>query len=82
MYKTYVDKVHAKGLKVIKDIVHNHIGTGHWIFKDMPMKDWVNQWPVYTQTSYRDEPVMDPHRSEADVKKNNWMAGLYQVCPI
>ncbi len=69
LYKTYVDKVHANGLKVIKDIVHNHIGTGHWIFKDMPMKDWVNQWPVYTQTSYRDEPVMDPHASAADVKK-------------
>ncbi|MET4139086.1 glycoside hydrolase family 13 protein [Pedobacter sp. UYP1] len=69
LYKTYVDKVHAKGMKVIKDIVHNHIGTGHWIFKDMPMKDWVNQWPVYTQTSYRDEPVMDPHSSALDKKK-------------
>ena len=69
LYKTYVDKAHAKGLKVIKDIVHNHIGTGHWLFKDMPMKDWVNQWPVYTQTSYRDEPVMDPHTSQADRKK-------------
>ena len=69
LYKTYVDKVHAKGMKVIKDIVHNHIGTGHWIFKDMPMKDWVNQWPAYTQTSYRDEPVMDPHASAADRKK-------------
>ena len=69
LYKTYVDKVHAKGMKVIKDIVHNHIGTGHWTFKDMPMKDWVNQWPAYTQTSYRDEPVMDPHASAADRKK-------------
>lgn len=69
LYKTYVDQAHAKGLKVIKDIVHNHIGTGHWLFKDMPMKDWVNQWPVYTQTSYRDEPVMDPHTSQADRKK-------------
>lgn len=69
LYKSYVNQAHAKGLKIIKDIVHNHIGTGHWIFKDMPMKDWVNQWPVYTQTSYRDEPVMDPHTSEADRKK-------------
>jgi len=69
LYKTYVDKAHEKGLKVIKDIVHNHIGTGHYLFKDMPMKDWVNQWPVYTQTSYRDQPVMDIHASEADRKK-------------
>lgn len=68
LYKKYVELAHAKGLKIIKDIVHNHIGTGHWMFKDMPMKDWVNQWPVYTQTSYRDEPVMDPHTSQADRK--------------
>jgi len=69
LYKNYVEKAHANGLKIIKDVVHNHMGTGHWIFKDMPMKDWVNQWPVYTQSSYRDEPVMDPHATEADKKK-------------
>ena len=69
LYKSYVTQAHAKGLKVIKDIVHNHMGSNHWFFNDMPMKDWVNQWPVYTQTSYRDEPVMDPHAAEADKKK-------------
>ncbi|CAM4165670.1 Glycosidase [Pedobacter westerhofensis] len=69
LFKAYVEKAHANGLKIIKDIVHNHIGTGHWIFKDLPMKDWVNQWPVYTQSSYRDEPVMDPHAAEGDRKK-------------
>jgi glycosidase len=69
LYKSYVDKAHEKGLKIVKDIVHNHIGTGHWLYIDMPMKEWVNQWPTYTQTSYRDEPVMDPHTSQADKKK-------------
>lgn len=69
LFKTYVEKVHEKGMKVVKDIVHNHIGTGHYLFKDMPMKDWVNQWPVYTQTSYRDQPVMDIHASKADRDK-------------
>jgi len=69
LFKSYVDQVHAKGLKVVKDIVHNHIGTGHYLFKDMPMKDWVNQWPQYTQTSYRDQPVMDIYTSTADKKR-------------
>lgn len=69
LYKSYVDKAHQKGLKIVKDIVHNHMGTGHWFYNDMPMKDWVNQWPAYTQTSYRDEPVMDLHTSIADKKK-------------
>jgi glycosidase len=69
LFKSYVEQVHAKGLKVVKDIVHNHIGTGHYLFTDMPMKDWVNQWPAYTQTSYRDQPVMDIHGSQADKKR-------------
>jgi glycosidase len=69
LYKKYVEACHDKGLKVIKDIVHNHIGSNHWFYNDLPMKNWLNQWPVYTQTSYRDQPVMDPHASEADKKK-------------
>lgn len=69
LYKTYVEQAHAKGLKIIKDIVHNHIGTGHYLYKDLPMKDFLNQWPTYTQTSYRDQPVMDIHASEADKKQ-------------
>lgn len=69
LYKKYVETLHAKGMKVIKDIVHNHIGTGHWFFKDLPMKNWVHQWPDYTQTSYRDQTVMDVHASAWDKKK-------------
>jgi neopullulanase len=69
LYKTYVDACHAKGLKVIKDIVHNHIGDEHWMMKDMPTKDWVHQWPSFTQTSYKDQPVMDPYGAAVDKKK-------------
>lgn len=68
LYKTYVEKCHETGLKVIMDLVHNHIGSQSWIMKDLPMKDWVNQWPEYTNSSYRDQPVMDPHASDFDRK--------------
>lgn len=69
LYKAYTDKCQSMGLKVIKDVVHNHTGTEHWFIKDMPMKDWVNQWPVYTQTTYKDQAVMDPYASKADKKR-------------
>ncbi|WP_412467280.1 glycoside hydrolase family 13 protein [Pedobacter sp. KLB.chiD] len=69
LYKKYVEIAHAKGLKVIKDVVHNHIGTHHWFYKDLPMKSWLNQWPKYTQTSYRDQTVMDIYASAADRKQ-------------
>jgi len=74
LYKAFVEKAHKMGLKVIKDVVHNHIGSQGWIMQDLPMKDWVHQWPTYTNSSYRDQPVMDIHRSVADQKimLNGW----------
>lgn len=68
LYKAFVEKCHAAGLKVIKDLVHNHAGTEHWIIRDLPMKSWVHQWPVYTQSNFRDAAVMDPHASALDRK--------------
>lgn len=68
LYKAFVEKCHAMGLKVIKDLVHNHVGTEHWFIKDMPMKSWVHQWPKYTQSNFRDAAVMDPHVSPSDRK--------------
>jgi glycosidase len=74
-YKKMVDAAHAKGLKIIQDAVYNHVGINHWTLKDLPMKDWLNQWDTYTNTSYRDEPVIDIiHGSKADFKvmQNGW----------
>lgn len=68
-YKKFVEAAHAKGLKVIQDAVYNHVGINHWILKDMPMKDWLHQWDTYTNTSYRDEPVVDiVHGNKSDFK--------------
>jgi neopullulanase len=74
-YKKLIDAAHAKGLKIIQDAVYNHVGINHWILKDMPMKDWLNQWDTYTNTSYRDEPVVDivhGNKSDFNVMQNGW----------
>ncbi len=74
MYKKMVEVTHAKGLKVIQDAVYNHVGIDHWFIRDMPMKDWVNQWPKYTNSSYRDMPLVDPYASKYDkeLSVNGW----------
>lgn len=69
LYKAYADKCQQMGLKVIKDVVHNHTGTEHWFIKDMPMKDWVHQWDTYTQTNYKDHTIMDPYAAASDKKR-------------
>jgi neopullulanase len=74
-YKKLIDAAHAKGLKIIQDAVYNHVGINHWILKDMPMKAWLNQWDKYTNTSYRDEPVVDVvhgNKSDFEVMQNGW----------
>lgn len=67
-YKAYVQKAHAAGLKVVQDAVYNHVGINHWFVKDAPMKSWLHQWPTYTNTSYRQQPITDPYASQIDKK--------------
>ena len=67
-YHNMMDASHARGLKVIQDAVYNHIGNDHWSVKDPPMKDWLNQWPTYTNTAYKDQPLVDPYASDIDKK--------------
>ena len=69
LYKKFIEKCHSMGLKVIKDLVHNHAGTEGYTISDMPMKNWVHQWPTYTKSNFRDMAVMDPHAAPADRKQ-------------
>lgn len=77
LYKKLVDESHARGMKVIKDLVHNHFGSQHWILKDMPSKDWVHNWPEFTKSSFKDQVLFDPYASEADRKimTDGWFDG-------
>ena len=71
MYRDFVQDCHRRGLKVIRDVVLNHIGSNHYWMHDLPTKDWINQWPVYTNTSFRAPTVLDPYASEYDKKHFN-----------
>ena len=66
LYKKLVDELHKRGMKMMKDLVHNHVGTEHWTIKDLPSKDWVHQWPSFTKTTYKDQVMFDPYASQAD----------------
>lgn len=73
-YKILVDNARSKGLKVIMDMIANHIGSEHWWMGDLPAEDWINQWPEYTQTSHRKITVLDPYASkrDKDVYEKGW----------
>lgn len=86
--KALVDACHARGIKMVWDVIHNHVGNEHWFIKDLPDPTWVNQWDEFTKTSYRAPTLMDPYASETDKKlmQNGWfdhhMPDLNQKNPL
>lgn len=87
-YKNLVQTAHEKGLKVIQDMIFNHLGTNYFWKDDLPMQDWYNQWPEFTRSNYRGGAVNDPHASKYDFEKmvKGWfdvtMADLNQKNPL
>ncbi|MFZ4725493.1 MAG: alpha-amylase family glycosyl hydrolase, partial [Paludibacter sp.] len=65
-YARLTETCHTNGLKIIIDVVPNHCGSSHWWMKDMPSKDWLNNWDIYTSSNYRMTAWTDPHASESD----------------
>ncbi|KAA6431728.1 glycoside hydrolase family 13 protein [Rufibacter glacialis] len=65
-YLKLIRAAHAKGMKVVQDAVYNHVGINHWFIKDLPSKDWIHQFPSYTNTSHKFQPIIDPHAAQAD----------------
>jgi len=68
MYKRLSDELHNRGMKLIQDAVYNHVGLYHFTVQDPPMKDWLHQWPKFTQTTYKDQTIFDPHAAPSDTK--------------
>lgn len=67
-YKKLVESAHAMGIKIIQDAVYNHVGIEHWLYKDAPAKDWINQWKSYTNTNHRNEPIFNNNGNQDDKK--------------
>ena len=82
-YTRLCDEAHAKGLKIVMDMIFNHSGFEHPWTHDMPSKDWLNlpEWlkesngtsdakgTSFLQTSYKLTPVVDPYASKIDMKE-------------
>ena len=65
-YVAFVEACHAKGIKVVMDIIHNHVGSQHWFIQDLPDETWIHQFDEYIQTTYRAPTLMDPYASQDD----------------
>ena len=69
LYKELVSKVQDRGMKVIMDMIHNHIGDNHWWMEDLPTNDWVFDFEEVGQTNFRGVVQSDPYASSYDSTK-------------
>lgn len=81
LYKTLADELHKRDMKLIMDYVTNHWGSKHWMIRDLPMADWIHQWPKgdngFQRSNYRMTTQFDPN--SADVDKEGCMDGWFDV---
>ena len=84
LYRAFVDKAHAKGLKVIMDMVPNHCGTAHWWMDDLPSETWINHPENLDRRSdrlIRTNAAMsthnDPHAAKVD--KESCVTGWFDT---
>jgi len=66
LYKRLSDELHRRGMKLIQDVVYNHVGFYHFFVQEKPTADWLHEFPTYTNTTYKDQPLMDIHAAAAD----------------
>lgn len=73
-----VQKAQEKGLKVVMDMIFNHCGSNHFLFKDMPSESWFNFNAQYTQTSFKTGALLDPYASTYDktLASDGWFASV------
>jgi glycosidase len=68
-YQRFVALARAKGLKVIQDLVPNHIGANHWWMRDLPAPDWLSNNNQFIVTNHARTTVSDPYASAADLER-------------
>ncbi len=66
LYAQMVQAAHKKGIKVLMDMVPNHCGAAHWWMSDLPYKNWINQFPEFTNTNNCFTANYDINASEYD----------------
>ncbi|MFS1438481.1 glycoside hydrolase family 13 protein [Shewanella sp. 10N.286.48.A6] len=80
-YKSLVEEAKQFGIGIIKDVIVNHMGSGHRWMADFPTSTWINgqqKWQQNPQdimyTSHRRTTVQDPYAMPSDTAEfeNGW----------
>lgn len=70
-YRELAVEAGRRGIGLIKDIILNHSGSGHWWMHDLPSADWINHGGDFVPTTHKRESMLDPHAAQADRERFN-----------
>ena len=81
-YRRLCDEAHAKGLKIVMDMIFNHSGFEHPWTMDMPSKDWLNtpEWLSESLQTGLDRTTGKSDGSEG--KASQYLQTSYKLTPV
>jgi glycosidase len=65
-YRQLSLEARQRGIGLIKDVVLNHCGSGHWWMRDLPSGDWFNNGNQFKPTTHVREALQDIHAAASD----------------
>ncbi len=80
-YKKYSRELHKRQMKLIMDMIPNHMGTYNRLFQNPPDSNWINSWPLNSDldergevdstalTNHRYTSIFDPYAAPIDKKQ-------------
>lgn len=68
-YRELSEKAAERGIKIVHDVIYNHFGDHHWMFKDLPAEDFFHWHDEFTRTTYRSTTLMDPYAASSDLDR-------------
>ena len=80
-YKKYSRELHKREMKLVMDVIPNHMGTNNRLFQDPPDSAWINSWPLNSDldergevdstalTNHRYTSIFDPYAAPIDKKQ-------------
>ena len=83
-YRKLCDEAHAKGLKVVMDMIFNHSGFEHPWVSDMPTKDWFNtpEWLNEKQSGRDPMTGFTANADGSEPMKSAYLQTSYKLTPV
>ena len=80
-YRQLCDEAHAKGLKIVMDMIFNHSGYEHPWTHDMPSKDWLNT-PEWLSPENQAKAVEMKTMDGAAKVNDKYLQTSYKLTPV